>query len=137
MNEKVDHLSRKRDSVLLNQIITKELKYIMAQNKNLRGPTNYYRTWRLRCEEEKHRERNFNNLIALLMVHMFAVNTYREETRVLFLRGGKDKTSEVGGELQHMEVIEYDDAAHWLMIEKKEEVTKDVLKWLNASRSKR
>lgn len=62
--------------------------------------------------------------------------TYRHGTPVLFLRGGKDGTSTKVGmrETRRLypaaKIITYEDAAHWVMIEKKEAVTRDVLKWL-------
>ena len=62
--------------------------------------------------------------------------TYRDGTPVLFLRGAKDGTSTKAGvrETRRLyptaRIITYEDAAHWLMIEKKEAVTRDVLDWL-------
>ena len=62
--------------------------------------------------------------------------TYRHGTPVLFLRGAKDGTSSKAGvrETRRLyptaRIITYEDAAHWLMIEKKEAVTRDVLDWL-------
>ena len=62
--------------------------------------------------------------------------TYRQGTPVLFLRGAKDGTSTKAGmrETRRLyptaRIITYEDAAHWLMIEKKEAVAMDVLDWL-------
>ncbi|KAF9645124.1 alpha/beta-hydrolase [Thelephora ganbajun] len=102
-------------------IFMQELQYIMSQNDTMRGPTNYYRTWNIRFNEEKDG-------------HL--PETYRQGTPVLFLRGAKDGTSSkaVLRETRRLypaaKIITYEDAAHWLMLEKKEAVARDVLDWL-------
>lgn len=61
---------------------------------------------------------------------------YEKGTPVLFLRGGKDGTSSKAGmrETRRLyptaKIVTYEDAGHWLMIEKKDAVTRDVLDWL-------
>ena len=75
-------------------------------------------------------------LICLYFTDGAIPETYRQGTPVLFLRGGKDGTSSkaVMRETRRLypaaKIITYEDAAHWLLIEKKETVTRDVLDWL-------
>lgn len=114
----------------------------MSQNKELRGPTNYYRTWEIRCREEKNG--NLNGLVASPVVTCSIgglPKTYQGGTPVLFLRGDQDSTSaqSVADDIKRLygkdaTVITYRGAAHWLMIEKKEEVTEGVLRWLTMVR---
>jgi len=56
------HLNGERGSGALNQFITQELQYIVSQNDTMRGPTNYYRTWNIRFNEEKGCERKFQRV---------------------------------------------------------------------------
>jgi pimeloyl-ACP methyl ester carboxylesterase len=63
----------------------------------------------------------------------------REMTPVLFLRGDQDATSnevimEQTERLCKATVITYKGVAHWPMIERKEQVAKDVLDWLGGIR---
>lgn len=51
------HLNTKRGLGEYVLIITQELQYITSQNDTMRGPTNYYRTWDIRFNEEKGLER--------------------------------------------------------------------------------
>ena len=82
---------------------------------------------------------NFDELacIDIDVLHVTGLpETYRKGTPVLFLRGAKDGTSSkaVMRETRRLypaaKIITYEDAAHWIMIEKKEAVTRDVLDWL-------
>lgn len=63
--------------------------------------------------------------------------TYKKNLPVLHLRGGNDTTSPeshietVRKVLPWGKIITYEGAGHWLMVEKKEEVTRDVLDWLS------
>lgn len=63
--------------------------------------------------------------------------TYEPGTPVLFLRGNKDGTSSKAAMRETLRlyptarIITYEDAAHWLMLEKKETLTRDVLDWLS------
>lgn len=65
--------------------------------------------------------------------------TYTVKVPVLFLRGTADRTSPEAGVgliqklLPQTKVVNYEGAGHWLMHEKKESVTKDVLVWLSES----
>lgn len=142
LNEKVDCLSRKRNFKLLNQIVMKELEYFVSRNESMRGPTNYYRTWKIRHEEEGCGP-HFYCLIALFTIHYPVVlqrKSYPKGTPVLFLVGDQDATGmEEGltvtrGSYPMVEIKTYEGAAHWLMIEKKDEVMKDVLAWLTEHR---
>ena len=56
---------------MLNQIITKELQYIISQNNSMRGPTNYYRTWDIRFNEEKGLKRRLGKFIASPSLSLF------------------------------------------------------------------
>jgi len=100
-----------------------EMKYLISQTGgSIQGPLNYYRTSRLRFEEEEAAP----NL-------PFA---YKKGLPVLHLRGTNDATSPeysmraVRKILPWGKIITYEGAGHWLMLEKKDEVTRDVLDWL-------
>jgi len=62
---------------------------------------------------------------------------YKKGLPVLHLRGANDATSpEQATEIMRKvlpwgKIITYPDAGHWLMVEKKDEVTRDVLDWLS------
>ena len=62
---------------------------------------------------------------------------YKKGLPVLHLRGANDSTSpEQATEIMRKvlpwgNIINYADAGHWLMVEKKDEVTRDVLDWLS------
>lgn len=101
-----------------------ELRYYITQNASFHGPLNYYRTTKIRFDEEKAGD--------LPM-------TYAVNVPVLFLRGTADRTSPEAriGSMKHFlpqtKVINYEGSGHWLMHQEKENVTKDVLSWLSGS----
>jgi len=100
-----------------------EMKYLLSQTGgSVQGQLSYYRTTKLRFEEEQ----TAPNL-------PFA---YKEDVPVLYLRGANDATSPelvVGvmrKALPWAKIVTYEGAGHWLMLEKKDEVTREVLDWL-------
>jgi len=100
-----------------------EMSYMVSQTAGLiRGPLNYYRTHKLRFEEEQAAP-------DLPFV-------YKMGLPVLHLRGLDDATSpEVPFEIARKVLpwgrfITYEGAGHWLMLERKDEVIRDVLDWL-------
>jgi len=100
-----------------------EMKYLLSQTSgSIQGALNYYRTTKLRFEEEQ----SAPNL-------PFA---YKKGLPVLHLRGANDATSPepiteiVRKVLPWGKFITYEGAGHWLMLEKKDEVIRDVLGWL-------
>jgi len=111
-------------SVVKTILSDEELKLYTTQNSSFRGPLNYYRTTKIRFDEEKA-----GNLPP----------TYTVKIPVLFLRGTADRTSPEAGVglikkvLPQTKVINYEGAGHWLMHQNKENVAKDVLSWLSES----
>ena len=77
---------------------------------------------------------DFDELVALMLMGPF--HRWRSSGDILFLRGSKDGTRAKAGVsgtrrlYPVVKIITYEDAAHWLMIERKETVTRDVLDWL-------
>jgi len=109
-------------SIIKAMLDDEELKYYMTQNASFRGSLNYYRTARIRFDEEKAG--------GLPM-------TYAVKIPVLFLRGTADRTSpeariaSMKQLLPQTKVINYEGAGHWIMYQEKEKVVKDVLVWLS------
>ncbi|KAJ8503365.1 hypothetical protein ONZ45_g10924 [Pleurotus djamor] len=91
--------------------------------KGMNGPLNYYRTWLHRFNEEKE---------AKLSPKL------REDLPVLFFWGTKDPTcASIVIEKAHKFIANLQDVAiegkgHWLMVEAKETVTEQVLRWLES-----
>lgn len=101
----------------------KELDYYYSQmSMGMFGPLNYYRTVKLRHEEE---------LAAGLPARLPA------DLPFLFIWGTKDPTTTPASISNSRKFIErYQDVAlegrgHWLMIEAKDEVTKTISQWLD------
>lgn len=102
----------------------KEMEYLLSQTGgSIRGQLNYYRTTKLRFEEEHAAPSDLP----------FA---YKETVPVLHLWGENDQTSpELGVStmrkvLPWAKIITYEGAGHWIMVERRDEVTRDVLSWL-------
>jgi len=98
-----------------------ELSYYLSQYDTIHGPLSYYRTTKLRFEEEKA-----GNLPARL----------RDDLPVLFIRGVLDPTSpaeaaeEVHKLISNLKVISVE-AGHWVMVQTKDRVNDEVLTWLS------
>ena len=123
------------------------MKYLLSQTGGtIQGALNYYRTVRLRFEEEQAG----GSAASPSMRHKFisvalAPNlpfAYKKDLPVLHLRGGSDTTSpEFAVEnmrkiLPWGKIITYEGAGHWLMVERRDEVIRDVLGWLTDIRPK-
>ncbi|KAF9782169.1 Alpha/Beta hydrolase protein [Thelephora terrestris] len=121
MNGKAEHKSDGVKSILNDQ----EMNYLLSQTGgSIQGQLNYYRTTKLRFEEEQAAP----NLPFV----------YKESVPVLYLRGSNDATSpeQVVGVMRKAlpwaRIVTYEGAGHWLMVETKDEVTRDVLDWLTS-----
>lgn len=121
---------------------SQELEYYVTQNASFRGPLNYYRTTKIRFEEEKGEWVPGLSQCEFTNPEIPAGNlpaTYAVKIPVLFLRGTADRTSPELGVvfikkfLPQTKVINYEGAGHWLVYEEKENVVKDVLAWLSES----
>ncbi|KAF8915443.1 epoxide hydrolase [Mucidula mucida] len=90
--------------------------------KGMNGPLNYYRTDKLRHDEEK---------AAGLPSHL------RDDLPVLFLWGTKDPTTVASSIakahkfIPRLQDIALEGKGHWIQVEAKEEVTRQVLTWLD------
>ena len=100
---------------------------------------NYYRTTKLRFEEEQAGRPNIPPMMRSKFIPPPAPNlpiVYRKGLPVLHLRGANDATSPesllqiVRKILPWGKIITYEGAGHWLMVERKDEVIQDVLDWL-------
>lgn len=119
-----------------------ELKYYITQNASFRGPLNYYRTTRIRFDEEKGEptcDVKIYSQRGLTLLEIPAGDlpmTYAVEIPVIFLRGTADSTSPevavglIEKLLPQTKVINYEGSGHWLMYQEKENVVKDILSWL-------
>jgi pimeloyl-ACP methyl ester carboxylesterase len=123
------------------------MEYLLSQTgSSLQGALNYYRTTRLRFEEEQAGRSTTSNDEA--EIHPSATIapglpfTYKKDLPVLHLRGANDITSperslETARKvLPWGKFITYEGAGHWLMLEKKDKVIRDVLDWLTDMRLK-
>ncbi|KAL0580724.1 hypothetical protein V5O48_001282 [Marasmius crinis-equi] len=107
---------------LLIAIVPQELNIVRNElQKGMNGPLNYYRTAKLRHDEE---------LEARLSPNL------RPDLPVLFVWGTRDSTTTTSViEKAHRFVPRIQDLAlegrgHWLMVEAKDEITEKVLSWL-------
>ncbi|KAF8897771.1 epoxide hydrolase [Infundibulicybe gibba] len=96
-------------------ILTKKL------NGGMQGPLNYYRTSKYRHDEELESQLPSN---------------LRADLPVLFLWGTKDATAtpfvmeKAGKFIPRLQQIALQDRGHWIMVEAKEDVTNQVIIWL-------
>jgi len=109
-------------SVSQDLMSSKEFEFYLKSFKNsLAGPLSYYKTWRLRFEEEKEA-----NLPSDLPASLPA----------LFVRGTADPTSperlasRSKNFVPSLKIINLDGAGHWLMMERRDEVTSLVGDWI-------
>ncbi|KAH9988416.1 Alpha/Beta hydrolase protein [Russula vinacea] len=126
-------LDRNMRKVIVGPVVTRpsrsvppltndELQYVASQLRNMNGPLSYYRTTKIRFEEEQ---------AAQLPSHLPA------GLPVLHIWGGKDLSATPGvlSRMREMiagfEEIELPDKGHWIMAEAKDEVTGAVLRWLS------
>jgi soluble epoxide hydrolase/lipid-phosphate phosphatase len=119
------------------------MEYILSQTGgSIQGPLNYYRTTRLQFEDEQAGKLTTSPVMRPKFIPSSspAPNlpfAYEKDLQVLHLRGSNDATSpEVALNVMRKvlpwaKVIIYEGAGHWLMVEKKDEVIRDVLDWLN------
>ncbi|KAI5893700.1 alpha/beta-hydrolase [Schizophyllum commune H4-8] len=97
--------------------------YVQEFSKGMRGPTNYYRTTKLRFDEEQAA-----NLPTSLP----------EDLSVLLLWGTKDRSTPPQAVaasskfVPRLQDVALEGGGHWLMLEKPELVTAKVLEWLDA-----
>jgi len=115
---------RKLDSATPSVLSDEELQYYLRQFKeNMLGPLSYYRTTKIRYEEEKAAQ---------------LPSAFRPDLPVLCLWGTADLTSiPVAIRRAHKFVPQLQDIAlegkgHWLMVEAQEFVTEKVPQWLNS-----
>jgi soluble epoxide hydrolase/lipid-phosphate phosphatase len=99
-----------------------ELQYISSQMRDMNGPLSYYRTTKVRFEEEQ---------AAQLPDHLPA------NLPVLYIWGTKDLVAtpsaltQMRGLVPRLEVKELQNEGHWIMVQaNKDEVTRAVLDWL-------
>jgi soluble epoxide hydrolase/lipid-phosphate phosphatase len=118
------------------------MKYLISETAgSIQGPLNYYRTSKLRFEEEQA-GRPATSSKTRPEIHPFAILApnlpiaYKKGLPVLHLRGTDDTTSPESrtGIMRKLlpwgKIITYEGTGHWLMLERKAEVTRDVLDWL-------
>ncbi|KAI0252063.1 alpha/beta-hydrolase [Lactifluus subvellereus] len=104
-----------------------ELEYVASQMRNMNGPLSYYRTTKIRFEEEQ---------AAQLPGHLPA------KLPVLHIWGDKDPTARpetlgrMKKEIVRLEEIKLPNVGHWIMVEARNEVTRGVLEWLMMTKSK-
>lgn len=119
-----------------------EMEYLLSQTgDSIQGQLNYYRTSKLRFEEE-HAGTPTTLLLDRTVTHPLhsiapnLLSRYKEDVPVLFIRGANDITTPdlivdiMRQALPWTKIVTYEGAGHWLMLEKKDEVTQDVLNWL-------
>jgi soluble epoxide hydrolase/lipid-phosphate phosphatase len=98
-----------------------ELRYLSSQMRDMSGPLSYYRTTKVRFEEEQ---------AAQLPDHL------PTDLPVLHIWGAMDMTATPSGLskmrelITRLDVIELQEVRHWIMVEAKDEVTRAVLDWL-------
>ena len=116
------------------------MKYLISQTGgSIQGPLNYYRTTKLRFEEEQAGRSTTSSVNETETIPPLAPNlpfAYKTDLPVLHLRGANDATSPepmvktMRKILPWAKIITYEGTGHWLMVEKKDEVVRDVLDWL-------
>jgi soluble epoxide hydrolase/lipid-phosphate phosphatase len=119
--------------------LSQELEYYITQNASFPGPLNYYRTSRIRFDEEKGKyyHRSWREHAHIETPAGDLPMTYAVKIPVLFLRGADDRTSpevriaSMKELLPQTKVINYEGSGHWLMYQEKDNVAKDVLIWLS------
>ncbi|KAI0290085.1 alpha/beta-hydrolase [Multifurca ochricompacta] len=101
----------------------REFEYVGSQMRsNMNGPLSYYRTSKIRFEEEK---------AAGLPSYL------SPDLPVLHIWGTKDGTATPGmltkmrESIGRLEEIRLPEKRHWIMVQGKDEVSREVLKWLN------
>jgi len=98
--------------------------YVSSFKVNMHGPLAYYKTHKLRYEEEKDAK-----LPSRLPASLPA----------LFIRGTEDASSppeharRAKKFVPSLRMVTLNDAGHWLMVERKEEVTRIVGDWIAAT----
>jgi len=107
-----------------------ELEYFISQFPSLHGPLAYYRTSELRYDEENDPETGlFTGKEGGLKPSISS------DLPVLFIRGLEDPTSAEGAKQEMLRIVPQTKlvelhSGHWIMTEAKDEVSAEVLKWL-------
>ncbi|KAI0287628.1 epoxide hydrolase [Russula brevipes] len=96
-----------------------EFEYVASQLRDMNGPLSYYRTAKVRFEEE--RGSYFHISTPLPVLHIWGVNDGTATPGAL---------SRMREMLPELEEIELPDQGHWIMAEARDEVTGAVLKWM-------
>jgi pimeloyl-ACP methyl ester carboxylesterase len=120
---------------------------VASQLRNMNGPLSYYRTTKIRFEEEKGQCIPLSVLgiaeTRFLFVGAQLPGQLPAALPVLHIWGGKDPTATPRRVLSRMrettptfEEISLPDKGHWIMAQAGEVVTGAVLRWLSQSRSK-
>ncbi|KZT24573.1 alpha/beta-hydrolase [Neolentinus lepideus HHB14362 ss-1] len=105
--------------ILSPKVREREREYYLGQLRQMHGPLSYYRTSKIRFDEEKAA-----NLSSSL----------HPDLSVLFIWGTRDPTSKAlmaqKGQVAKLDEVAIEEKGHWLMVEAREMVTESVMKWL-------
>lgn len=98
-----------------------ELRYLSSQMRDMNGPLSYYRTSRVRFDEEQAAQLPDHLPTNLPVLHIWGTNDLSATP------SGLSKMREL---TPRLEVIELQNVGHWIMVQAKGEVTRAVLDWL-------
>ncbi|KAI9457004.1 Alpha/Beta hydrolase protein [Lactarius psammicola] len=98
-----------------------ELRYISSQMRDMNGPLSYYRTTKVRFEEEQAAQLPDHLPADLPVLHIWGTNDMAATP------GALTKMRKL---VPRLEVKELENEGHWIMVQAKDEVTKAVLDWL-------
>jgi len=101
-----------------------EFEYMASQLRDMNGPLSYYRTAKVRFEEERAAQLPDHLPARLPVLHIWGVNDGTATPGAL---------SRMREMLPELEEIELPDQGHWIMAEARDEVTGAVLKWMAAA----
>ncbi|KAI9509095.1 Alpha/Beta hydrolase protein [Russula earlei] len=121
-----DGLTREpRSSPLLTN---EELQYVVSQLRDMHGPLSYYRTTKIRFEEEQAAGLADRRLpVALPVLHIWGS---RDPTAT------PERLSWMREMIPEFEEINLPDTGHWIMVEARDVVTEAVMRWLNKLKPK-
>jgi soluble epoxide hydrolase / lipid-phosphate phosphatase len=123
--------------------VLQELRYYISQfRRGMQGPLSYYRTSKVRHEEEQGFHISFRIFTSCLPQHYPELaaklpSYLRSDLPVLFLWGTADPTcTQLLIQKSHkfipgLQDIPLDLRGHWLMVEAKDTIVEKVLEWLD------
>ncbi|KAH9055591.1 alpha/beta-hydrolase [Lactarius vividus] len=102
-------------------LTTDELRYVSSQMRDMNGPLSYYRTTKVRFEEEQAAQLPDRPPANLPVFHIWGAKD---------LAATPSSLAKMRVLIPKLEEKELKKDGHWIMVEAKDEVTRDVLDWL-------